>query len=157
MLLDASHNFVNSLSLQGVNYHFSPAVQKARFGPHVSTKMNDTLFSALYTCSSGWLTIHYGSKDDCKVLILLSPPPRCWDHRHAPSCSSSVLLPIKPRAPCTLGKQSTDRASPQTFTCVPLTAKSVWLVNSDIINRHIPSQKHWATLESVFTVWNYAF
>lgn len=40
----ALNNLVNSLSLQGPNYHFSLPAQRLHLSPHVSTKSEDAQF-----------------------------------------------------------------------------------------------------------------
>lgn len=39
-------------------------------------------------------------RDDLELLILLLPPPECWDHRHSPPCLFYTMLRIKPKALC---------------------------------------------------------
>jgi len=37
--------------------------------------------------SLDWPQTHDLDEDDLKLLIALSPPPQCWDHRHMEHCS----------------------------------------------------------------------
>lgn len=51
------------------------------------------------------------AENDLKFLILLPPPPNCWNYKCVTPGSDSVVLWIKPMAVCMLGKQSVNWAT----------------------------------------------
>lgn len=70
-----------------------------------------TLFSADRASPiPGWLRTHCEVKDTFKRLILLPLCPDCRDYRHVPAHLVSAVLGIEPRAPCMLGRHSTNGA-----------------------------------------------
>jgi hypothetical protein len=44
-------------------------------------------------------------------LVLLPPPPECWDYRGRAPHPAYAVLGIEPRALCMLGKHSTIQAT----------------------------------------------
>lgn len=48
----------------------------------------------------------YVAEIDSEVLILLPPPLKSWDGRHAPPHPVSAMLGVEPRVLCVVGKHS---------------------------------------------------
>lgn len=59
--------------------------------------------SIIFVCLVGFDLLFVGDrfscvdKDNLDFLILLSPPPMCWDYRYAGSCHVDAMLGCKPR------------------------------------------------------------
>lgn len=52
-------------------------------------------------------TLHV-AKDDFELLVLLPPPPKCWDGGRAPPHLVYVVRGMEPRALCMSGERSAD-------------------------------------------------
>lgn len=71
-------------------------------------------FSKIISCSPRYPWTFYVVEEELELLILLPPPPKCRDFRYARRYLLYVVLGIKPRISCTLGKHFTDWAASHT-------------------------------------------
>lgn len=54
----------------------------------------------------GWHWTHKTTKNDLEFLILIPPPPKCWDYKPAPACLVYAVLGRKSKASCLLVTQA---------------------------------------------------
>lgn len=81
----------NSLSLRNVNFNLQQNGFKEGLGKQLEYKCGWIHFGAF---CSGFLRQFHEAKGSLKLMILLPPAPKCWDHSHVPLCPAESTFKI---------------------------------------------------------------
>lgn len=66
-------------------------------------------FGDSISCIPGWSQSGHVAEDNLELIILLLPPPECWDYRHMSPLMVFKVLEMEPRGLCKVGKHPSYR------------------------------------------------